>query len=138
MTVIDTVVCVHGFWSHGTGMYLIKRRLEKEFGFRVRLFNYRSVRRTLDENADALSRFIHEQDVDGMHIIGHSLGGVLALRMLANDAHVGTKTLNFSVVDDPDDSERSHRRRLVVEATDHLGNRSSVSWLIRRGGAERR
>ncbi|MBT8090468.1 MAG: alpha/beta hydrolase [Gammaproteobacteria bacterium] len=85
MTAIDTVVCVHGFWSHGTGMYLIKRRLEKEFGFRARLFSYRSVRGTLDENAAALARFIHEQEADGVHIIGHSLGGVIALRMLAND-----------------------------------------------------
>jgi len=85
MTPIETVVCVHGFWSHGTGMYLIKRRLEKEFGLRCWLFNYPSVRGTLDDNAVALSQFIEQQNVDGMHVVGHSLGGVLALRMLAND-----------------------------------------------------
>jgi len=68
-------------------MYLIKRRLEKEFGLRTMLFSYPSVKGALDENASALSQFIHEQDVDGMHIVGHSLGGVLALRMLAMDAH---------------------------------------------------
>jgi len=84
MTAIDTVVCVHGFWSHGTGMYLIKRRLEREYGFRARLFNYPSVRGTLDDNASALSGFIQALGVDGVHIVGHSLGGVLALRMLAN------------------------------------------------------
>lgn len=67
-------------------MYLIKRRLEKEYGLRTLLFNYPSVRGTLDENAAALSRFIRQQKVDGIHIVGHSLGGVLALRMLANDA----------------------------------------------------
>ncbi|MGB5490558.1 MAG: alpha/beta hydrolase [Woeseiaceae bacterium] len=84
MTAIDTVVCVHGFWSHGTGMYLIKRRLEREFGFRALLFSYPSVRGSLDENAAALSNFIRDQDIEGVHIVGHSLGGVLALRMLAN------------------------------------------------------
>ena len=86
MTAIETVVCVHGFWSHGTGMYLIKRRLEREYGFRAHLFSYRSVHGTLDANAAALARFVSDLGVDGIHLVGHSLGGVLALRMLANDA----------------------------------------------------
>ena len=81
---IDTVICVHGFWSHGTGMYLIKRRLEKEFGFRAHLFSYRSVHGTLDENAAALAQFIEEKGVDGAHQVGHSLCGENELRMLAN------------------------------------------------------
>ena len=86
MTAVETVVCVHGFWSHGTGMYLIKRRLEREYGFRAHLFSYRSVHGTLDANAAALARFVSDLGVDGIHLVGHSLGGVLALRMLANDA----------------------------------------------------
>ena len=81
---IETVVCVHGYLSHGVGMYLIKRRLEREYGMRALLFSYPSVRGSLDENAAALSRFIRDQHVDKIHIVGHSLGGVLALRMLAN------------------------------------------------------
>jgi len=83
---LESVTCVHGYLSHGAGMYLIKRRLEREYGMRVALFSYPSVRGTLDDNATALARFIREQDVDIAHIIGHSLGGVLALRMHANDA----------------------------------------------------
>jgi len=66
-------------------MYLIKRRLEREYGMRVSLFSYPSVRGTLDENASALATFIREQNVDVAHIVGHSLGGVLALRMHANN-----------------------------------------------------
>ena len=77
---------MHGYLSHGTALYLIKRRLEKEYGFQVRLFSYRSVHGTLDENAAALARAIDELGVDGVHIVGHSLGGVLALRLLAGDA----------------------------------------------------
>jgi len=85
MNSINTVICIHGIWSHGVSMYLIKRRLEKEYGYKVLLFNYPSVRGTLDENAASLSQFIDDQGVDGAHIIGHSLGGVIALRMLANE-----------------------------------------------------
>lgn len=86
MTGIDTVVCVHGFWSHGTGMYLIKRRLELEYGLRALLFNYPSVRGTLDDNAAALASFVARLDGEGVHLLGHSLGGVVALRMLARHA----------------------------------------------------
>ena len=80
---IDTVTCVHGLWSHGSSMYLVKRRLENEHGMRALLFSYPSVRGTLDDNAAALAAFIAQQADTGTHIVGHSLGGVVALRMLA-------------------------------------------------------
>jgi pimeloyl-ACP methyl ester carboxylesterase len=66
------------------GMYLIKRRFENEYGMRALLFNYPSVRGSLDNNAAALAEFLQAEGADGAHIVGHSLGGVVALRMLAN------------------------------------------------------
>ncbi len=66
-------------------MYLIKRRLEREYGMRVLLFSYPSVQGALDENANALATFISKHKLRKAHIIGHSLGGVLALRMYAID-----------------------------------------------------
>ena len=85
MSDIRNVICTHGIYSHSIGMMLIKRRLEREYGMRVFRFNYKSLRGTLDENATALAEFIHKQGLESTHIIGHSLGGVIALRMLAND-----------------------------------------------------
>ncbi len=82
---IQTVVLLHGIWSHGVGMFPIRRQLEREYGVRVLTFNYPSVTETLDSNARALKRFINHAGVDAVHLIGHSLGGVVALRMLAND-----------------------------------------------------
>jgi len=55
---------------------------------RALLFNYPSVRGTLDENATALAAFIHKQNFDCVHLVGHSLGGVLALRMHANNPDI--------------------------------------------------
>ncbi|MGI9221445.1 MAG: esterase/lipase family protein [Woeseiaceae bacterium] len=86
MNNINTVVCLHGFWSHGVGMYLIKRRLENEYGMRALLFNYPSVRGTLDDNAAALADFLQQECPDGAHLLGHSLGGVVSLRMLSRHA----------------------------------------------------
>lgn len=79
-----TVVCIHGIWGKGIELALMRRRLQNEHGFRVLLFNYPSVRGTLDGNAARLARFIADQQVADAHIIGHSLGGIIALRMLAS------------------------------------------------------
>ena len=68
MTSINTVILIHGIWGQGLEMTLIKRRLEKEYGFQVLLFSYPSVRGTLDENAAKLSTFIAEQQLDGAHL----------------------------------------------------------------------
>jgi len=81
---IRTVILIHGIWGQGLEMTLIKRRLEKEYGFEVLLFNYPSVRGSLDDNAEKLSNFIAGKQLDSAHLLGHSLGGIIALRMLAN------------------------------------------------------
>ena len=80
---IRRVVLLHGIWSHGVGMFVIRRQLEREYGLDVHYFNYPSLKGTLDHNAASLRRFIDRLGKDGVHIVGHSLGGVVALRMLA-------------------------------------------------------
>ncbi len=80
---IRSIVLLHGVWSHGAAMLIPKLHLEREYGYDVHLFNYRSLRRTLDENADALFQFIDERHLNDSHLVGHSLGGVVLLRMLA-------------------------------------------------------
>ncbi|MDJ0919052.1 MAG: alpha/beta hydrolase [Woeseiaceae bacterium] len=80
---IDSVICVHGFWSHGNGMVLIKRHFVNEYGWNAMTFSYPSVKGSLDENADLLAKFIEDEGLERCHIVGHSLGGVLTLRMLS-------------------------------------------------------
>lgn len=64
-------------------MLLLRQRLKREYRYKAYSFGYPSVGRTLDENARALADFIAEQGFDGFHLVGHSLGGVVALRALA-------------------------------------------------------
>ena len=88
MSAVKTVVCLHGVWMPGGIMMLVKRRLESEYQYRAHLFSYPSIRGTLDENARSLAGFIAEQELDQVHLVGHSLGGVVALRMLALEPDV--------------------------------------------------
>ena len=77
------VVMVHGVWMPGGEMMFVKLHLESEHGFKGMLFSYPSVRGTLDENALLLADFINFLELDEVNIVGHSLGGVVTLRMLA-------------------------------------------------------
>lgn len=80
---IDTVVCLHGYAWPGPATYLIKRRLEAEHGWRALMFGYASLRRSIDDNAASLAEFLESHGLERVHLLGHSLGGVVALRMLA-------------------------------------------------------
>ena len=81
MTTTETVVLVHGLWVHGIAMALIRRRLERS-GFRVFAYSYPSVRLTFAENVARLGRYCHDVGALRTHFVGHSLGGLIVLRML--------------------------------------------------------
>ncbi len=71
-----TIVMVHGAVVDGYEMFLLRRRLE-QLGYTTRLFHYRSMMRSLDHNVARLSTFIHETEGDIVHVVAHSMGGVL-------------------------------------------------------------
>ena len=78
----EAVVLVHGLWMTGTEMRVLGGRLE-ESGFRARYFRYRSWRGGLVQAAGALREFVEATEGERVHLVGHSLGGVVIARMLA-------------------------------------------------------
>ena len=77
----ETIVLVHGLWMTGAEMRILGGRLEAS-GFRVRYFRYRSWRGGLAQAADALRDFIEATDAERVHLVGHSLGGIVIAKML--------------------------------------------------------
>jgi pimeloyl-ACP methyl ester carboxylesterase len=77
----ETIVLVHGLWMHGVAFSWMARQLRKK-GYKVKLFSYRSVLRTPQENADRLARFIHTLSTPVVHLVGHSLGGIVLMHLL--------------------------------------------------------
>jgi pimeloyl-ACP methyl ester carboxylesterase len=82
---LATVVTVHGLWMHVGSMVVLQRRLESQ-GFRVHAFGYPSVTHALTDNAAALAAFIEQVPGDVVHLVAHSLGGVLIRTMLERAA----------------------------------------------------
>jgi pimeloyl-ACP methyl ester carboxylesterase len=81
----ELVVLVHGLWM-GRAIWLLVARHLRGRGYRVASFSYPSVRRGLGESARALEAFVRERHPGRVHLVGHSLGGLVVLRML-RDAH---------------------------------------------------
>ena len=79
-----TVVFVHGAIVRGWEMNLLRRRLSR-LGYRVRQFRYRSMMLGLDENARRLAAFLRETEGETLHVIGHSMGGVLVRQVFERD-----------------------------------------------------
>ena len=77
-----SVVCIHGLWMNGMEMALLRRSLRRKHNFRTSQFSYQAVTEGMAENTRRLSNFIDKLPVDTVHVVGHSLGGVLVLQML--------------------------------------------------------
>lgn|SRR3989338_149678 len=78
---METIILIHGLWMHGIVMLPQQRWLARR-GFAVRRFSYPSMRQGLQHNAMALSQFVASTG-GNIHLVGHSLGGLVALSMLA-------------------------------------------------------
>lgn len=76
------VVLVHGLWMPGAELALLRRRLRRT-GFDPLQFRYRSVRDDLDTSAAALRDYLATVSGETVHLVGHSLGGLVMLKLLA-------------------------------------------------------
>lgn len=78
---IPYVVLVHGLWFRESWLRVLGARLEQA-GYRVKGFSYRSTRVPLERSAMRLQHLCARDFPDGVHLVGHSLGGLLILQML--------------------------------------------------------
>lgn len=78
----ECVLLVHGLWMNAVALYPLQMRVAR-CGFRIKRFGYPSVTGTPERNVGRLLHFLDGVDADKVHLVGHSLGGLLILRALA-------------------------------------------------------
>jgi pimeloyl-ACP methyl ester carboxylesterase len=118
----ETVVLVHGIWMASLELLPLARRLHC-CGYRTLLFSYRSVRRTVRHNAAQLARRVQKLPAGRIHLVGHSLGGLVILQALQDNPSLidGRIVLLGSPVGGSAVARRVYRRRWL-------------RWLIGRSG----
>jgi pimeloyl-ACP methyl ester carboxylesterase len=76
------IVYVHGLWMPGAEGWLLQRRLAALLGWRCHTFRYASVRTSMHAITVALRETIAALAAERVHLVGHSLGGIVILRCL--------------------------------------------------------
>src|SRR5229473_8629440 len=84
--VSTVIVYVHGLWQRGAESVWLRRRLSQELGAEARAFSYPSVAADATTNARALATFLMAIRADTLHLVGHSLGGLVILKLFEEDA----------------------------------------------------
>ncbi|MBE0614441.1 MAG: alpha/beta hydrolase [Burkholderiales bacterium] len=79
----QAVILVHGLWMGGWVMQGLRLRLARR-GYAAELFAYPSMAQSLDEHARRLAACISQLREPVIHLVGHSLGGLVILRCLRN------------------------------------------------------
>ena len=86
----EHVILLHGLWMRSFTLTMLRRRLERA-GYAVHQFDYASVMHDPDLSLAQLLKRAHALRGETVHFVGHSLGGLMALRALqqARDLPVG-------------------------------------------------
>lgn len=77
----ERVILVYGLWMNPLTLYPLGHKLER-CGFPVTAFRYATVGSPLEENAARLAEVLRGERDETLHLVGHSLGGLVILRAL--------------------------------------------------------
>lgn len=77
----ELVVLVHGLWMTGVEMAWMALGLSS-YGFKTKTFFYSTLISTPEQNAIRLAKFIESLDVDRVHLVAHSMGGIVLSHLL--------------------------------------------------------
>ena len=120
------IVLVHGLWVHGMLMTVMRRHIERD-GCQVYNYSYPTMRLTLSANAARLLRYCRALDAPRLHFIGHSMGGLVILRMLENAA--GLNVGRIVLAGTPFADSYAARRLARLPAGSAVLGHSMPEWL---------
>lgn len=126
MNAAEPVIVIHGLWMQGLVMGLLARRIAHE-GFSAQTWSYPTLRLSLSENAERCACHCLALAAPRVHIVAHSMGGLVALRML--EQHHDLRCGRLLLLGTPYGDSFSARRLASFPGGDTLLGRSIREWL---------
>jgi pimeloyl-ACP methyl ester carboxylesterase len=126
VTANEPVIIIHGLWVHGLAMGWLARRIRQD-GFATHTYSYPTVRLTLSENAERFARYCTNLAAPRLHIVAHSMGGLVALKMLQMNHQLRCGRL--VLVGTPYNGSFAAQRLAQLPGGKSLLGRSIAEWL---------
>ncbi len=121
----ESVILVHGLWMFPWTMGKLTRGLRRA-GYQTQDFGYSTTGRPFAENVDALVACINSRPEEVVHLVAHSMGGILCMRALPRVRKSGKLVMLGSPINGSSVARALHRRKwhkwLLKEATEPLIN----------------
>jgi hypothetical protein len=92
------IVYVHGLWQRGPEAFLLRKRLVRTLDGEARSFSYPSVAADATSNAQALFAYLSQIETQTLHLVGHSLGGLMILKLFESNPRADEKLPHGRVV----------------------------------------
>lgn len=119
------VILIHGLWMNAATLYVLHLRLQRG-GFHPIRFGYPTVRAGLAKSAAQLSRLIESLDAETIHIVAHSMGGLVTFRAL--NMHSDQRVRRVVLMGSPIAGSLSGRRLASFHAGRMLLGANSHVW----------
>lgn len=84
----QAVVLVHGLWMSRWSFAFIAKKLRTQ-GYKVYRFGYATTSKPFSFNMFKLQAFVNSRTEDIVHIVAHSMGGILTMRSLPQIRKIG-------------------------------------------------
>jgi len=123
----QAVVFVHGIWMKGGVLLPLAQRV-RPHGYRTHLFSYKSLAKTPAENAAELNTFLQSIQASEIHLIAHSLGGLVLKHLM--HSHSPQKIGKVIMLGTPIAGSEVARRFNQHDFTRMLLGRATTSGLL--------
>jgi pimeloyl-ACP methyl ester carboxylesterase len=80
--IIEHIIYVHGLFMNGADGLVLRRRVARDFQMKTHGFHYPSVSGVMADFTARLAERIRSLNAERVHLVGHSLGGIVIYRTL--------------------------------------------------------